>query len=283
MANAITAAKPFEESEEARRWREKLERTAEQRPGGYSGAYAERLAEMYDRLNSRQPFRYDPARDGLYLSAREQAARLGQRAMRDTMGQAAALTGGYGSTYAQAAGQQAYDNYLLRLNEQVPELARLARQSYDADTDALYRQYEAARAADETDYARARDALADWRGDLQLYESMYSSQRDREKDLYDAALEQARWQADFDENQRQFDLTYGLNAAKAASAGRSSGSRSGGGTKAKTYDGLTDDQLRGRLQALLDRLPAAQVARVLKQGASGLTKSQAARALQLLR
>ena len=284
MANVIAEARPFEESEEARRWREKMEQLAGERPGGYSGRYAARLAELYDRLGARQPFRYDPAKDGLYLTAREQAARMGRRAMQDTMGQAAALTGGYGSTYAQAAGQQAYDDYLLRLNEQVPELARLARQNYDADTGDLYRHYEAVRAADDADYSRALDALADWRGDLQLYESLYSGQRDREKDLYDDAMEQARWQADHDEKVRQFDLTYGLNAAKAASSGRSSssGSRSGSSTKQKTYDGLTDDQIRARLQTLLDRLPAAQVARVLKQGASGLTKAQAARALQLL-
>ena len=45
---------------------------------------------------------------------------------------------------------------------------------------------------------------------------------------------------------------------------------------------MTDAQLLSRLQTMLDRLPAAQVARVLKQGVSGLTKTQATRALQLL-
>jgi guanine deaminase len=46
----------------------------------------------------------------------------GQQAMRDTMGQAAALTGGYGNTYAQQAGEQAYAAYLSRLNDVLPEL-----------------------------------------------------------------------------------------------------------------------------------------------------------------
>ena len=44
----------------------------------------------------------------------------GKQAMQDTMGQAAALTGGYGSTYGQAVGQQQYDAYLQNLNDEVP-------------------------------------------------------------------------------------------------------------------------------------------------------------------
>ena len=43
--------------------------------------------------------------------------------MKDTMGQAAALTGGYGSSYAESSAQQQYDAYLQQLGDIVPELA----------------------------------------------------------------------------------------------------------------------------------------------------------------
>ena len=42
------------------------------------------------------------------------------------MGQAAALTGGYGSTYGEQVGQQAYNAYLQNLNDIVPQLQQQA-------------------------------------------------------------------------------------------------------------------------------------------------------------
>ena len=59
----------------------------------------------------------------------------GSRAMRDTMGQAAALTGGYGSSYAQSAGQQQYALYLQKLGEAMPELYQAAYERYSAEGD----------------------------------------------------------------------------------------------------------------------------------------------------
>lgn len=50
--------------------------------------------------------------------------------MQDTMGQAAALTGGYGNSYAQGVGQQAYQGYLQQLNDNVPQLQAQALQTY---------------------------------------------------------------------------------------------------------------------------------------------------------
>ena len=46
--------------------------------------------------------------------------------MEDTLGKAAALTGGYASSYAQSAGQQAYNGYLQELAALVPELRQAA-------------------------------------------------------------------------------------------------------------------------------------------------------------
>ena len=42
----------------------------------------------------------------------------GRLAMMDSMGRAAALTGGYGSSYAQSAGQQAYQKQMDSLYSQ---------------------------------------------------------------------------------------------------------------------------------------------------------------------
>ena len=88
----------------------------------YEGTYDEQVKAMYDQVMNRKPFTYDLNGDALWQQYKDQYTNQGKLAMMDTMGQAAALTGGYGSSYAQNAGQQAYQGYLQQLNDRVPEL-----------------------------------------------------------------------------------------------------------------------------------------------------------------
>lgn len=91
----------------------------------------------------REAFSYDPEADILYQQYREQYQKLGRQAMEDTLGQAAGLTGGYGSSYGETAGQQTYDTYLGKLNDLLPELYDRKREEYDAQTEAYYRSLSA--------------------------------------------------------------------------------------------------------------------------------------------
>ena len=95
------------------------------------------LERLYAAITGRPAFSYDPASDPVYNSYAQSYQRRGRLAMRDTMGQAAALTGGYGSSYAQSVGQQQYDSYLQSLGEALPELYGMAWQRYNAEGDAL--------------------------------------------------------------------------------------------------------------------------------------------------
>ena len=63
------------------------------------------------------------------------------------MGQAAAMTGGYGNSYAQSVGQQAYNAQLDKLNDVIPELYQLAYDKYANEGQDLYNKYSLA--ADE--------------------------------------------------------------------------------------------------------------------------------------
>lgn len=98
-------------------------------PTGQSEFYKQ-WTDLMNQYNNRDPFSYDMASDGLYQQYADQYTRLGDQAMQDTLGQAAALTGGYNSSYAQNAGQQAYQGYLDQLNDIVPELYGQARSAY---------------------------------------------------------------------------------------------------------------------------------------------------------
>lgn len=106
--------------------------------------YVNQLNALYDRIMNRQPFQYDINSDLLYQQMADQYAQMGAQASRNAMGQAAALTGGYGNSYAQQVGNQAYQQYMTALNEQIPALYQQAYNVYQGDTDRLLQQYELA-------------------------------------------------------------------------------------------------------------------------------------------
>ena len=74
----------------------------------FTSSYDGVISRLYEQIVSRPAFQYDPLGDPLYRNYRTQMITEGSRAMRDTAGEASALTGGYGSTYAQSLGQQQY-------------------------------------------------------------------------------------------------------------------------------------------------------------------------------
>ena len=125
----------------------------------YAGTYDAQLQELYNQIVNRDKFSYDINSDALYQQYKDQYTTQGRLAMMDTMGQAAALTGGYGSSYAQSVGQQQYQAYLQQLNEVVPELYGMARDQYNAEGDALINQYAMLGDMADTEYGRYQDSL----------------------------------------------------------------------------------------------------------------------------
>ena len=75
---------------------------------GYGDALKNNLAKVMEKKN----FSYDADKDKLFSQYKNSYEKSGRTAMRDTMGNAASLTGGYGNSYAVTAGQQAYNSYM---------------------------------------------------------------------------------------------------------------------------------------------------------------------------
>lgn len=132
----------------------------------YQDSYSRQLKDLYDKIMRREKFQYDAANDPLYQQYRQMYVQQGRQAMADTMGLAAGLTGGYGSTYSQAAGQQQYDAYLQKLNEVVPELYAQARQAYNDEGDRMLQQYQLTGDLRDDEYSRYQDRLSNWYKDL---------------------------------------------------------------------------------------------------------------------
>ena len=152
-----------------------LKSLQESQPAPYASDFQSRLNDLYDRIVSREGFSYDPQRDTVYQQYARQYARAGQQAMADTMGKAAALTGGYGSTYAQSSAQQAYNGYLAQLAEVIPELQQNAYSIYKAKGDALLQQYELLKGEEDSAYDRWRDAVSDWQKQVTAASDAYDT------------------------------------------------------------------------------------------------------------
>ena len=95
--------------------------------------YKDQTESLGQQLINYKPFTYDINSDVMYRQYKDQYQKLGQQAMADTMGQAAALTGGYGNSYAATVGNQAYQSYLQQLYDRIPELYNMALNNYNTN------------------------------------------------------------------------------------------------------------------------------------------------------
>ena len=157
-------------------------------PGAYQSRFEERLQELYDRIAGREAFDYEPEEDEAYQRYARLYAARGAAAMEDTLGKAAALTGGYGSSYAQSAGQQAYNGYLQELAALVPELRQAALAEYQQEGKALQEQYSLLHAQEKADYDRWQDERADWQKLLAAAQAEYEDAGSRDQKLYQTML-----------------------------------------------------------------------------------------------
>lgn len=160
-----------------------LENLEKNKPGQYNSAYDQRINQLINSMGSRK-FSYDMSKDPLYQQYRENYMTQGKQAMQDTIGQASALTGGYGNSYAAAAGNQAYQAWLGQLNNKLPELYQLALQRYNAKGDEMSRMYSMLANQDATDYGRYRDTVSDYENDRAYYDARLQNLRTMGQNLW---------------------------------------------------------------------------------------------------
>lgn len=149
--------------------------------------------DLLSQIDNRPAFQYDATTDPLYQSYKDQYIHQGKRAMEDTMGQAAGLTGGYGSTYSQSVGNQAYNEYLTKLSAEIPALAQQARAAYDAEGQRMMDRYNLALNEANTAYAQGRDALGDIRYDQEYADKIAYQDWQKQQAELDRQQQQQQW------------------------------------------------------------------------------------------
>lgn len=111
---------------------------------GYGDPNWSRQSEADALVNdilSRPDFTYDINADALYQQYKDKYIQQGKMAMADVMGQASAMTGGYGNSYAATVGNQAYQSSLQNLNDIVPELYQMAYDRYNQEGQDMRNNY----------------------------------------------------------------------------------------------------------------------------------------------
>lgn len=185
LAELERGYQPSEDVAAARAYRDSV---AAMQPEDYTSGFEARLQELYDQIAGREAFSYDPEEDEMYKRYARLYAAQGAAAMEDTMGQAAALTGGYGSSYAQAVGQQAYDRYLGELAALGPELRQAALAEYTQEGKALTDRYGLLRQQESAAYDRWQDTVAQWQKALAQAQSEYDDTAAQDAKSYQTML-----------------------------------------------------------------------------------------------
>ncbi|MBP3410072.1 MAG: hypothetical protein J6M10_03655 [Clostridia bacterium] len=177
LQNLMGSQQAYKPSENVVAAQNYLQSIIANKPGSYQSKYTSQLESLYNQIMNREDFHYDINGDALYQQYKDQYTLAGQNAMRDTMARAAALTGGYGSSYATTAGNQAYQAYLQQLNEVVPELYAQAYGRYMDEGQELLDQYALVQAADQAAYGRWLDSYNNWLADRSWAQGLYDSER----------------------------------------------------------------------------------------------------------
>ena len=190
----------------------------------YTSQYDQKVNDLYGKIENREPFVYNAADDQLYQQYVDRYQNMGRKAMMDTVGQGAALTGGYTNSYAQNVGQQAYDEYLQGLNDKLMETYQLAYGQYKDQGQDMYNLFNAAGTLAGNDFDRY----------------MQEANMDFNREQFDWSKQMQ--QAQLDLQREQFEW-------QKANSGRSGGGGGGGGSS-KTKTGDEDESKYGQIELI---------------------------------
>lgn len=231
------------ESDAVKALRAQMEAQLGLKPGEYVSQWQPQINATLNDILNRKDFQYDLNGDALYQMYKDRYVNLGQKAMMDTMGQAAALTGGYGNSAAQMVGQQAYQNYLLGLTDKIPELYQIALDRYNQAGQDLYQRYGLLNTQEQNAYNQWQDNFNRWLAERDFTTGRYDTERGFDYGTYrdtisdsqwkeELAAQERQWQAQLQLQREQFEFEkyMALKDEDSGGGGGGGGYSSGGGT-----------------------------------------------------
>ena len=209
------------------------------------------LAEALGDIRGYGDFKYDLNGDMLYQQALDNYMMLGNQAMVDATANAAALTGGYGNSYAASVGNQAYQNYITQANNMIPEFQQMALNTWQSGYDRLLNDYNAISQQlanllniENTNFSIWNANESNAANAFSMNEAnRYNAWAQNEANAYNAwaqneANNYNQWQANYGQAMDQYELAKDyyatLEAMKQYSGGSSSGSSTSSSSGNKT-------------------------------------------------
>ena len=225
-----------------------LQKTEKARPAAYTSKYGTQITGLADAIANRKGFSYDYTKDALYQNYKDQYQRQAQLGMQNATAQAAALSGGYGNSYAATAGNLAYQENMSALNNIIPSLYEAAYNRYQTDLDNQRSDLSMYQGLDESDYAKDRDKVGDWQDDRNYYANRYDAAYNNDFNNYTANVSNQQWKYEQQNGnsqwrQQQNASNYWQNkdyqlSKKAKAAAASASKRSASGKGASSTGGI---------------------------------------------
>ena len=190
----------YQPTEQVQQAQQNLQTMQQQKPQSYSSKWSGALDNILQQIQNPGEFKYSLDGDNMFQYYKDLYTQKAKQGAQNTMGVAAGLTGGYGNSWAQSAGAQAYQQNLLPLYDKATEFMQMAQDRYNADRADRYNRLAALQNAEESEYGRYRDTVSDYNADL------------------DRAREDARYAEQMGYQQYQDMLNYWQNQAAAENA-----------------------------------------------------------------
>lgn len=226
-AASATAAEKVDYSDYTAQYNQAMDKLGQlkQAMPTYDASYDRALQDLFDEIMNYEKFSYNTRDDMLYQAYKQSYTNAGKLAMQDTMGQAAALTGGYGSSYSQAVGEQQYGAYLQKLNEVLPETYGMAYQQFQDEKSGLQNRYSMMGQLAEEEYQKYQDRLSSYYQEMGYWQdaadTAYERQQYADQVAYDREQDAYAKQQDAYDRLAEMIMTLGYtpNAEDLAAAG----------------------------------------------------------------
>ena len=196
--------KKYTASAQVEQARQEAKASDEKKPGEYVSKWQQQLDEAMEKILNREKFSYNLNGDALYRQYKDQAIQNGRLAMQDTLGQAAAMTGGFGSSYGQTAAQQAYRQQMANLGDKASALYDKARSEYGRQGTADKQAYDLLLQRENSSQNQYKQNLAAWEAENQRLWSRYDQAQAADYNAYRDEIKDSQWLQEFQQAQQQF-------------------------------------------------------------------------------